>query len=61
MEPAMTDLALRQLQSHWPGYFKGMAARELPHELDVAAVARAAEVVSGICADSGPTGTQFRH
>ena len=45
LEPATTALALRQLQDCWPGYRKGMPARELRAELDAAAVARAAGVV----------------
>ena len=43
--PATTALALRRLQDCWPGYRKGMAARELRDELDRAAVVRAAAVM----------------
>ena len=44
-EPATKTLSLRHLQDCWPGYRKGMTARELRAELDGAAVARAAAVV----------------
>lgn len=48
LEPATTALAFRQLQDCWPGYRKGMAARELRAELDGDAVARAAAVVPAL-------------
>ena len=44
-KPATATLALRRLQDCWPGYRKGMAARELRDELDLAAVVRAAAVM----------------
>ena len=48
LQPATTAMALRQLQHCWPGYRKGMAARELRAEFDRAAAARAATVVPAL-------------
>jgi len=45
LEPATSTLALHQLQERWPGYRKGMAAKELRTEIDHDAVIRAAAVV----------------
>lgn len=48
LEPATTALALRQLADRWPGYRKGMSARELRAEIDHEAVIRAAAVVPAL-------------
>ena len=45
-QPATPELALEALQSRWPEYRKGMAAKELRERLDGAAVARAADAES---------------
>ena len=44
-QPATATLALRRLHSCWPGYRKGMVARELRDEFDIAAITRAAAVM----------------
>lgn len=48
LAPATTALALHELQERWPGYRKGMTARELRAKLDAAAVKRAAAVVPSL-------------
>ena len=44
LRPATSDLAMQELRRRWPSYTKGMTANELRHQLDIAAVRRAATV-----------------